>query len=66
MLDARRCNAFNVPPRPAPRPSAVDLLRADMRLGRLPTGQHLAAVTGLPLEAASRLIREEMRKRHAG
>lgn len=60
MLDARRCNAFNLP-RPAPRPSAVDLLRADMRLGRLPTGQHLAAVTGLPIEAASRLISDEMR-----
>lgn len=59
MLDARRCNAFNLP-WPAPRPSALELLRANMRTGRLPTGRHLAAVTGLPIEAASRLISDEM------
>lgn len=56
MLDARGCNAFNVPRWQASREQALALAREGLQQRRLPTGRALAQRTGLTLAEAGQVI----------
>lgn len=60
MLDARACNAFNVPRWRGCRRHALALVREALRARRMLTGRALAQRTGLSLADAGQVIAQAM------